>query len=348
MGTLQSVQALRAVAAILVVIEHSFNSVDHGFGMKLYEKVGIFGSSGVLTFFVISGFIIYYTSNRHFGQRDYIPIFLRKRSVRIYPVYWILGLANIPLLAMMGMFDDRTGADVLAALTLYPSHSSTLIFIGWTLSYEIFFYLVFSLLLPLPRRLVLPTLTAVFVVLMGLRFVVPLDGPAEYLLSLATNSLLLAFLMGAWIAWAFIEGMRLPASAGPLIALLGIAGLGANWMLPPGQFPTVITFGIPGAMVVFGLLQIEQRHDGERLFGWARRLGDASYSIYLCHAVVVPFASYMLMDGVALRLDETIAWTIALVIVSTWISLIFSETVEQPMIRMLNGWFSRRERKAYG
>ena len=90
---LTSVQLLRFIAAFLVVLTHTLGE---------YEWSRPFGSFGVDIFFVISGFIIYVITDKDFEY------FLRKRLIRIVPMYWVftLGVAAIALLRHVDRLAD--------------------------------------------------------------------------------------------------------------------------------------------------------------------------------------------------------------------------------------------------
>ena len=131
MRTLHSIQALRAFAALLVVTQHVLIAALYGFGGDIPDGLRALGSAGVLTFFVISGFIIVYTSDRHLGSPGYVPVFLRRRLVRIFPTYWMLALINLPVLAMIGSLEDVTVAEVLRSLALAPGSAEHVNLVGW-------------------------------------------------------------------------------------------------------------------------------------------------------------------------------------------------------------------------
>ena len=100
---LNSIQFLRAVAALLVVYEHSMDVlVNYGVSWQqnFYHLNG-FGCIGVDLFFVISGFIITYVASKYRGFDEGMQ-FLEKRFWRINPIYYIatifcLIVALIPL-----------------------------------------------------------------------------------------------------------------------------------------------------------------------------------------------------------------------------------------------------------
>ena len=84
-----SIQALRGVAALLVVLSHSAHYVDESYN-NLYLSAFFndrFGLYGVTIFFIISGYAISLANDR--VKSSCREKFLLKRICRLHPVYWI-------------------------------------------------------------------------------------------------------------------------------------------------------------------------------------------------------------------------------------------------------------------
>ncbi|MCW9533237.1 acyltransferase family protein [Klebsiella oxytoca] len=89
-----SIQALRAVAAIFVVVDHTltqFNlyNLNAGYAGKILSNLENLGLIGVYIFFIISGYIMSMTTNNKPSGFNSAAIFIKKRLIRIYPTYWI-------------------------------------------------------------------------------------------------------------------------------------------------------------------------------------------------------------------------------------------------------------------
>ena len=276
---LKNVQALRAVAALAVALSHlvSFSPAVGFLG---------FGTIGVELFFVISGFIMVFITN----DREQRPLnFFAHRVVRVVPLYWLLTLAIFGLAWVAPELLKSTRADpvdLLRSLLFIPyvKHGATLqplLFQGWTLNFEMVFYLLFATSLLLRRqvhRVAVVTGTIAMAVLAG-----QLLAPLPPVVGFYTSPLTLCFALGMGLGLAFPRigtGLLISAS-------LGIAGLLiANWadLLGPGGFYFVrIAFAFA---VVTAALALEQRG---RVWSWGpiQLLGAASYSLYLVH----PFAA---------------------------------------------------------
>jgi exopolysaccharide production protein ExoZ len=277
MKPLLSIQYLRALAALSVVAFHACQWARIDFDI---------GSAGVDVFFVISGFIMWRTTS---GGQVRPLAFLKRRATRIVPLYWVvtLGLAAAALVAPQRFSDVQPTAWHVFASLAFIQHLNPaglpfpLLPPGWTLNYEAVFYLLFaaSLMLPLARRPMVLTLA-----LAGITFCGFLYPPAYIMLA---NPLLLEFAAGLWLARFMEEGFRPGRHTGWALFVGGLASfvvmhlIGMEWDLWRPLF-----WGLPAFLLVAGLTAVEQ--DGglptSRLL---KTLGDASYSIYLCHPLTV-------------------------------------------------------------
>lgn len=126
-----SIQALRGIAALFVVLEH-----------VRFLNCGAFG---VDIFFCISGFMIMYTTHE---STEY---FLRKRLIRIIPLYYIMTIGTFALLLLFPSMFEQTKAEpvfLIKSLLFIPFDIGNgvlqpLLRIGWTVNCEMFFYLLF-------------------------------------------------------------------------------------------------------------------------------------------------------------------------------------------------------------
>ena len=84
-SSLVSIQALRAIASLLVFWGNAINAVT---SKVAAEFPHLYGPFGVDLFFVISGFVMVYSSERLFGQPGAPMTFFAMRLARIVPLYW--------------------------------------------------------------------------------------------------------------------------------------------------------------------------------------------------------------------------------------------------------------------
>ena len=201
-----AIQVLRGIAASLVVLNH-YSMIYGESGSRRSWIVGSgfgdIGACGVDLFFVISGFIMVYTTTDKSGMRDAFD-FIERRALRIYPLYWLW--TTVLLLLWGGGFaltKSRLSVSYLInSYLLFPSFNGhnyhPVLGQGWTLSFEILFYLVFActLLVKARRaRVVVLALSFAALFLCG-RFLLP-DGSVRYLIA---DPMILEFLFGALAA----------------------------------------------------------------------------------------------------------------------------------------------------
>ena len=141
------IQYLRAVLVFLVVIDHAgiLISLEKYFGRDVIPSyINYFGVVGVNIFFVISGFIIVYTStsNESFRVKVSLQEFLKKRALRLLPIMWLSVLAYA-LLKRLGRGEWGDVEQYITAFFLYPFADINPTQL-WTLRHEVYFYLVFG------------------------------------------------------------------------------------------------------------------------------------------------------------------------------------------------------------
>lgn len=321
MARLVTIQYLRAFAAIAVVIAHV--------GKQLHVPFNI-GGGGVDLFFVISGFIMIVILRDDTTSAG----FMASRIRRIVPLYWMATTVMV-LGTMAGLF-PRLSIDswhVVASYLFIPAQMGgqgpiwPILALGWTLNYEMLFYVLVALLLPLRRPvLIASALTLIFSTAIALGFWL---RPTHPVLVAYSDSIMLEFVFGAWIAVWWRSGKWWPQSIGVPAILLAIltATVAMTLRLPVGRS---MALGIPAALLVIGVLSLERQG------GMARErvtafLGDASYSIYLWHGLAISITA---ATGRVLGLS--LAFTFAVAIAAGIVAGVLSYLiVERPLLRSL-------------
>ena len=340
-GQNQHIQALRAVAALLVVVGHSAHETAVLSDLTGRDAVPLAFANwgfGVDVFFVISGFIMVYTSADLFGRPGAPRIFLMRRIARIVPLYWLLTTALLigALIAprLLNVPIDGWG-HVLASYLFIPSLRAPgeirpVMALGWTLNLEMFFYALFALALLLPFR---AGMTALAVVMTALALFGMIARPEQVQIAFWTQSIILEFLFGCLLAVAHLRGARLKGPAALGLALLGLAGI-ARIPALEGVMPDALRWGVPALMLVAAAAL----HQGEagRVTLWLAVLGNASYSLYLVH----PFALRPLRNIWARLVGDALplgAYIVTATVLATLVSLLVYRLMERPLLRRLRG-----------
>lgn len=297
-GKIESLQILRAFAAILVVFNHLWGDSK----TELSSLLGLHfvGGFGVDAFFVLSGFIMCYTTREDVrgGYKD-AATFLLRRVERIYPIFIIVlipfafkytyssGDVNFPLL--LG------NALLLPSFTNNPSYFM-LVAPAWTLVYEMMFYFIYSTaILFSNNKNKIITYSSVSIIFMVMMInVLSLQGPRLQWVNfcyMIGDPLMINFVMGCIYAVVFKKLNRGVYSVSTVVPLILISFLIGMWASKNG-YPRFVSFGIPAFIIVI-LFSIMKQMDNScyRVFVY---VGNASYSIYLTHFLFVPVRTYIL------------------------------------------------------
>jgi exopolysaccharide production protein ExoZ len=287
--TIISIQILRALAALLVVFHHARYQIRE-FEVFFYGGIWPFGQAGVDIFFVISGFIMWVTTH----DRRTTPLqFMTNRIVRIVPLYWLLTLmVAAACLIAPSLFRGvvLTPEHVVKSLffipDFYPGMPTRiwpLLLPGWTLNYEMIFYVVFAVALLLPRHLMIPFTGAVFATAVAAGFIFDFDSAVG---KFYTEPYIMEFVAGMVIGHLWLHGRlklpALPALAAIPVAIAGLIAL-TPFMTPQNR---LLVWGIPAVLIVTAGLSLDLR--GASISSrFLRLMGDASYSIYLTHILTL-------------------------------------------------------------
>lgn len=345
MQRIHSIQVARALAAFMVVAFH---------GLRIQEKylpssdlLPAFleiGQTGVDLFFVISGFIMVLVSKD--SKAASTADFLAKRFLRIYPTYWVYyGALVLVFLVAPGMINssDSAGIDLLSSFFLFPSDSLPILLVAWSLTHELWFYLVFAGMLCAPVKLRIYCL-ALWAALIVCSKHFELSGP---FFRVATHNFTIEFILGATSAYAFLHLKNLQTASylyiwalGTACFLLwfGFAGVLENSVNVIHDIPMSRALLVGGgyALMITSFAMIE--NSGKlRTHAILKELGDASYSIYLSHILVLSilgrvWLSIMGAEGHTTIL-EALFWTIAFTctMIGGYIAYI---AIERPLLNL--------------
>ena len=304
---LDSLQALRGIAAVMVVVDHAILAVipyDHQFG-PLVNFAGTLGKMGVNLFFVISGFIMMHTTDpiKELPPSQRIANFTWKRVTRLVPLYWLATIIMIALADIQGL--RYTIEHILTSFAFLPNFQDTvdprmtpIVGVGWTITYEVLFYTIFGACLLLPRKIGPVTCIAIIVAMVAsgnflLRHVQ--DDELRRILFFYSYKNMLFFSVGISIAL----GLRLLPQIGGQAALGGaltlmVTALTAYWefRLKDGSLTWQTISFIACTCVV--ILAVSNRHGSDvPCRRTLLQLGDASFSTYLFHAPIMHFLALL-------------------------------------------------------
>lgn len=325
---------------------------------KPAAAVAATGYLGVGVFFVLSGFILTYVyglaaEDGTLVRRD----FWRARLARIYPAYAAALVFTIPLLVRnLLVAPGPSGATLLgiAATTIsltqawIPGWGVWWNTPGWSLSAEVFFYLVFPLLAPwvlrrgLRASIVLGLSCAGVTAALGLL----LDGAAggdAGRLSVAMLGWITAwtpmvrlpeFVLGMFAGHLYLRGVRLPQIAGTLAAA-ALVGVAMSTSTKSGSVARLAAVGL--CIAVFIGARASSTARGVLGAPWMVRLGNASYALYLFHGTTHSY--FLAVANRTLGREWAQGYTAFFVytLIAAGIALLVHDRLELPARRFLRG-----------
>lgn len=307
--------------------------------------LGEIGHAGVDLFFVISGFIMVYTT--HHGRAGPAAFFLR-RVERIVPMYWLVTLMVFSLVTVAPSIFKHTTANfeqLLQSLFFIPFDKGggtflPVLFVGWSLNFEMFFYAILAAAMFTRRMTVAYGLTIVAILgLCALRAILP---PSGLVAAFYTSNIMLEFAFGMVAALAFLRAPTSPRHPGLVIAaLLTAVAVLLIWPVSDvasaerGMFngPRMLHAGLPSLFVV-GLAATLDKWGLSVRNRMVLAVGDASYSIYLTHMFVT-----QLMEKIAGKAGVSgLAMPIVLALISLIVACAGGIAIHRVIERPLSRW----------
>ena len=228
-------------------------------------------------------------NHEKFGRSQAALDFLVRRAIRIVPLYWLMSALMVLLLVFLpqafGTLTFRLGQAIESFLFI-PTTSSAgefvpVLAVGWTLSYEVLFYVAFAAMLPTSLRSSLALTGVVFGIAAGIGYLRTSTGPLD---SMLFSDLLLEFVLGECLALRILRRAALAPRTSRLLLALALTVFVAHVFIGDLGVARLLSTGLPAAALVLALVSLDWR-ERLRLPAWLRRVGDESYSLYLSHLI---------------------------------------------------------------
>jgi len=337
------IQALRAIAAMLVLIWHFKSTVKGELETSVLNLFFTNGFAGVDVFFVISGFIMVYATGGKGGGARQALLFLAKRFARIWPLYAFGTALYVVFLLALGWMTKEEYIKTALSLVFYPVTPAPTLDVGWTLNIEIYFYLVFAACLFFDRfrwlvagvwivaTLLVQSTGTAFAFLPGsLGFMVPL-------LLQAIHPCIPEFFAGMLIAAFFMSDIRVAKGLG--LPLAGVLIAFAAWQYL-GSFynkPGIYGMGASAIALVLGFAIAEKTGSGWRPGPLLMWLGNISFSIYILHTTVGLSLTRIISNTQFAGYINNIGYVIFMITLVLALSAVTHEFIE----KRASAWLSR-------
>ena len=283
---LDILQIFRGIAALMVVIHHAVGSLKyyHKIDYTILSHIGTFGKLGVDFFFILSGFIISYAAYYKYNDPKSFKNYINNRLIRVYVPYLPIGILMVLLYSYFPAFsNDSRDISLITSLTLFP-HGNPALSVAWTLTFELCFYLFFSISF-YSRKL-----WNYFVILWSFLILIFNYSPLnnfhinQYpLFRVFFSTYNIEFLLGYLLSLIIIHKIKISLK----LQLLGLLLL-LMFFLFPTFFPTRIpnfylnyVFAVAMLFILYVTITIFDKKINKNSI--LMHVGNASYSIYLIH-----------------------------------------------------------------
>jgi exopolysaccharide production protein ExoZ len=331
------IQVLRFLAALAVVAFHVLGAPPKGFEVpdSALTFALSYGGRGVDLFFVISGFVIFYATH---ASKLTPAEFLRRRVERIVPLYFVV-IFTVTMLAItlpttFGTPDWYTPRHILKSLAFiaFTDGDVPVVYVGWSLEYEMYFYLATAMLMALTRDVWrnIVVMFSVFAILGQIPGVAATLGNYAFF----ADPMILEFVLGVIVASVFVNGR-----IGWQMAVAAACAIAA--VLVSDAASRVIVSGVPAAcLVAAAAWASRKRIDPSWPERALARLGDASYSIYLAQVETVSLAS-VAVAGLIPAIPALLLLAVTSCIVVA-LGLALNIFVERPLLKLCRSFGAPR------
>jgi len=341
---INSIQILRGLAAVVVVIYHVSGYMKMHYSQTIFGDIFRIGFAGVDLFFVISGFIIYFTAKDYLNKPERFQDYWKKRIIRIYPIYWlvVIGIQVLQWLLSkqlnVASFSTEYEGGILQHLgtyTLFPHHVA-IDPVTWTLSYELYFYVLFSLLILSRKLWVVPFV--VLIVSIFNTFTEPEHSRNYY--DFLFSNFHYEFLMGVLICY-FSDKLRFSKlmSLGTLGLAIAIITVWGYEVGDSDNIKRILVFGFAASLLLISMLNLEQ-HGYLQAPKFLMLLGGASYVLYLIHfPFLLILNKFPTMLGIILDTNMMSVYNYTIIFINIFVAIFLHQKLELPLTSFLSKRF---------
>lgn len=340
----EGMDLLRSIASVMIVVFHAHSIATGNIQdpSKSFIHAPLWWYSCIELFFVMSGFLMVHMSYSLYGRRGGVKEFVLRRLVRTPPLYYVFTtLIFLVFLLMPSLRDGPVDLQrYISSIFFFPSAHPPIIAIGWTLNYEVFFYVItaLSILFCYP---VGPVIAASLLILLSAIGIVFEGLPAPF--SLWTDPLLFNFCAGIGVALLYYRNVSIPPRILSILAVVALVFLvvGSSIWNSIEDVPRLLVF-TPAVSVC--LMYFTLRSSAYKIpFGekYIKSFALRTYTLYLCHIMVLKVVEklfFAFFDSDASAYVYVVIGTIASIISA----YVLYPLIEEPLGRALKSALTRR------
>ncbi|ESX98333.1 acyltransferase [Mesorhizobium sp. LNJC405B00] len=332
-------QLLRAIAAFGVIFRHTLDMSD-GSGVGRFSPAWTrsFGGAGVDLFFVISGFIMVYVSFPPSRSSESPSRFFVKRLTRIFPLYWICSAAIVAM-CTIGFLKNKHVDSYTLINSIFILPGDKLVYVAWTLSYELYFYIIFAVCLNFRKKL--RTSISTVCIMLGGILVGHLIRDSTFSVFIC-SPLVLEFCFGIALALLFssAKNWNVPIALSVLALLVIVVGpIFADQTGSMSEAFRLVVWGFPAAVIVAAFLKLKLPHS--KAGRAAVLLGDASYALYLTHVFVMIAYGWLIKSTFVGGMSQ-VGFVPAVVFLCLIVGVVAHIFVERPTLHFVRKLTSRQ------
>lgn len=342
--------SLRFFFALFVLLSHLSLLKDHENYRLIFESIFAEGFLGVSFFFILSGFILAYNYEQKFiEQKITKKEFFIARLAKIYPMHFVTMLAALILGSLIGGSGKYIVQNVLLIQSFFPSDKIffSLNAPSWSISDEMFFYLLFPFILLLKQR----TKLAIFAILFATILVmnVFLSGEQKhYWLYISPILRFSDFLLGMMLFNVYLKLKAQPNLKNYSLTYFEIAALTIFAVFfALHQFADMglrysVYYWVPMLLIILSFALSSEENESTYLNRFLSHkymvwLGEISFCFYLIHLLVIRLAEYTIRQY-ALTMDGLLL-SLIIICISIGLSALAFKYIEKPLNRKLKERF---------
>ena len=304
-----------------------------------------FGHLGVEIFFVISGFIIYTTHNKDLSRPEEVGLFLKKRAIRIFPVFLIVFWV-VYFIAFFTSLRSTLPSDpfvILKTMLLYPQKRTVpVLAVSWTLQYELLFYVSFAFLIINKNIIYIYGMALLYLHL------IYFNAEPSFNIEFIQSQHVFLFIIGMIVA--YINNLNLKniktsffLCTGLVLFLCAIVKDISEKVLPSASTLEykILIVGVAVSLIIFGMVQMEKSGFDFKRLKMLNLLGDASYSLYLIHYPILSvLAKFSVVLGIInFGVTGALITYFTLLIACLVAAVMFHMYIEKPILKYFRNRF---------